>query len=191
MNEGLSEIYNRDKNKKLLFVYAMAKRDINISKVYLDKIQNTTSDIYERDSNIIALYIIYGRIFGKNFDLPKLEIKKLKCTLTEDEKNLHESMIHSRNKIFAHSDASMSNIEVLLGSNDKLITIPKYNTTFIENYYAIAKSLFEKILNKVDEKINELLQYLYAQDNGYKITKQDYVLLGYSNNFFENRMEKK
>lgn len=191
MDAGLSAIYKREENKKLLFVYAMAKRDIRISKTYLDKTQNISTDIYERDANIIALYITYGRIFSKNLDLPKLDIIQLKCQLTEDEQNLHKSLINSRNKIFAHSDAAMNNIQVNLDDKGQLVTAPSHNTTLIEKYHAVGSSLFEKILNAVDKKITGLLKELYAEDNGYKITDKNFVVLGYSNNFWEHYCDKK
>jgi len=191
MDASLSDIYKREENKKLLFVYAMAKRDINISKIYLDKTQNTSLDIYERDANIIALYITYGRIFSKNFDLPKLDISHLNCQLTEDEENLHKSLKHSRDKIFAHSDASMNNIQVNLNSDGKLITTPSHNTTLIEKYHEVGSSLFEKILAAIDKKLNELLKNLYSADNGYKITNKNFVLLGYSNNIWEKYLDRK
>jgi len=191
MDTGLSAIYKREENRRLLFVYAMAKRDIKIAKIYLDKTQDTGLDIYERDANIIVLYITYGRIFSKNLDLPRLNINNLKCQLTEDEESLHKSLIHSRNKIFAHSDASMNNIQINLDINGKLITGASHNTTLIEKYHSTASSLFEKILNALDERIEELLKDLYAQNNGYKVTDKNYVLLGYSNDFWERYFDKK
>lgn len=191
MDASLSGIYKREENKKLLFVYAMAKRDINISKVYLDKTQNTNLDIYERDSNIIALYVIYGRVFSKNFDLPKLGIAHLKCQLTEDEESLHKSLIHSRDKIFAHSDASMNNIQVNMNDAGELVTVPSHNTTLIEKYHDVGSSLFKKILAAIDKKLEELLKDLYGAENGYKITDKNFVLLGYSNSFWEKYLDKK
>ena len=190
MNQGLSAIYKRDENKKLLFVYAMAQRDIKISKVYLDKTQNPHLDIYERDANIIALYITYGRIFHKNFDLPKLHISHLKCQLTEDEENLHKSLIQSRDKIFAHSDASMNNIQVNRNDDNKLITAPSHCTTLIEKYHGVGSALFEKILTEINKKLNELLHILYNEDNGYKITDKNFVILGYSNDFWERYLQR-
>ena len=169
----------------------MAKRDIKISKVYLDKTQNITTDTYEREANIIALYITYGRIFSKNFDLPRLDITSLKCRLTEDEENLHKSLLHSRNKTFAHSDATMNHIQVNMDNKGQLVTAPSRNTTLIEKYHTIGSSLFEKILNAVDKKINSLLKELYAEDNSYKITDKNYVMLGYSNDFWERYLDKK
>ncbi len=190
MDDGLSAIYKREENKKLLFVYAMAKRDIRIAKVYLDKTQKLTGDIYEKDANIIALYIIYGRIFSKNFDLKKLEIASLKCELTEDENNLHKSLTHSRNKIFAHSDASMNTIQIHVDENGQLVTAPSHNTALIERHHDIARGLFEKILNAIDKKIDTLLQNLYAENNDYKITENNFVVLGYSNEFWERYLDK-
>jgi hypothetical protein len=188
MDAGLSAIYKREENKKLLFVYAMAQRDMRLAKIYLDKIQNS-KDMYERDSIIVTLYIIYGRIFSKNFDLPKLDIQKLGCKLNDDELSLHKSLINSRNKIFAHSDASMNNIQICLNDKEELVAVYSHNTTLIEKHHDVTTKLFEKILASVGEKVNKLLHELYAQENGYKVTKKRFALLGYSNNFWERHID--
>lgn len=186
----ISEIQKREKNKKLLFIYAMAKRDLNNAQRFLEKSLDHTQDVNERDAILITLFITYGRIFAKNFDLPRINLKDLQCHLTDDEKAFHESLITLRNKIFAHSDASMNNIQVFLNDKNELDTVSSHNTTLID-YPEIARELFAKMLNAVEIKLKSLLVNLYSQENGYKITDKNFVLLGYSNNFGNVRISTK
>jgi hypothetical protein len=140
---------------------------------------------------LYALYIVYGRIFSKNFDLPKLNMENIKFKLSTDEENLHKSLIHLRDKIFAHSDASMNHIQICMDSYANLVTVSSHNTTLIEKHHDVASSLFTKILNAVEKRINELLKDLYSKNNGYKITDKNFVILSYSNDFLERYHDKK
>jgi hypothetical protein len=84
----------------------------------------------------------------------------------------------------------MNHIQICLDENGKLTDVPSHNTTLIEKYHDIGVSLFDKILAFLEENIKELLEYLYSQNNGYKITDENYVLLGFNNDFFENYHKK-
>lgn len=193
MNKSsISEIYERDKKKQQLFVYATAKRDITLSKQYVEKIKEEKGEnnFYGREANILSLYIIYGRMFSKNFNLPQLKIKNIGCNLTKEEDALHNSLINMRNKIFAHSDAEMNKIQIHRNNEGILIATPTNHTTLIDDYHETALSLFIKIENAIDKKIETLLNELYEQNDGYKVDENNYVLLGYSNTFWE-RIDKK
>lgn len=174
----LSYSEKRSENIKWLFVFVAAKRDLNIAKKYIEKIL-ASKDGVEREALTITLHVVYGRIFGKNYGLPKLKIECLSCHLTQAELDLHYSIIYHRDTIFAHSDLSKNKIQVSL-KEGKLEAYPSYSTTLIDNHHETASTLFDKLIKCSDEKINELLEILYGQNNNLRPTDSSYVLLGCS-----------
>jgi len=133
---------------------------------------------------------IYGRIFGKNENLPKVKINDFK-DLTPENKNIHKFMIRMRNKIFAHSDAIEVKVQVHRDSHGKLEVAMPGCASFIKEHSGSFKDLFEKLLEQAENKLYTLLNDLYDQDDEYKVTKEKYLIMGYTESFWKKYLDTK
>lgn len=166
-NDNISTI----KQKHLFFVFCLAQRDISMVIELLDLL--TKKKAHSRDANIIALYIIYARIFGNNYGLPRLTPKKIGCSLTKKEINYHNGLLKQRNKFFAHYDSLGSEVNVQLDKYNKLLAFATVYTSDIDINSAIAKNLFYKIKKALNKKVKCYLQKLYKN----KISSKQYIIV--------------
>lgn len=180
--ENLSDL-KRERDIKQLFSFSMARRDIKLAQIFLNKFINA-NDKDEREAFVISLYVIYGRIFSKNFNLSQLSIQEFGCKLTADEKSFHDAIISLRNQIFAHTDAKEHNIQISIDTEGKIISVPSNSTAIIE-CKETASSLFDKLLQNSNEKIDTLLKNLYIKNKDFEITKERSILIHYFNGFCE------
>lgn len=150
-------------SKKLFFMLCLAQRDIKTVISLFKKISDV-QDIYEREALLISIHIIYSRIFSRNFGLPRLSLKKIKCEkLNGNEIKEHDAILKLRNSIFAHVNAETHSIDIQRNDQGKPFPVCPWHTSGIDisDRRGNVDSLFLKISVALNIAVDEYLNSHY------------------------------
>lgn len=156
-------IFQRFKKNKLSYLYMLQSefQEVNILINELKNYEPFKLDVREatptQNAFNIAVVISYVRNFKRSYGFNSIEEvnTQLKKDFTKEEYDLHQRMITERDKEFAHSDASVNDIQI-------------YNEGFFSHSRRTVRQLLEKqellklqeMVTKIRKEVDNQIKYL-------------------------------
>ncbi len=194
-NKVISDPIKRIELRKELFLFVMGLRDILIAQSFFDQIKDIQLNKIV-DSNIAGMtygfIICYGRIFHKNDQLGKINFESIKNKLSQEEKQIHNTLMCMRNQDYAHNDPKNNTLHIYYDKkNKKISAIANLNYAFLADYNKTIPPLLIKIKRIFEQKRDELLAKLFSHDSGYQVNEKQSFLISFSPaDFIENPIRK-
>ncbi len=195
MNKKTVELdpYKREPLEKELLLHVLCLRDVSIIKFVWDKIKDKNLEKLTQDdfiAGITTIIISYGRIFGKNDEIGKVNTGNFKSSskISEEEELLHNYLIHLRNSSYAHNAPTESTVDIYYDkSEDRIVAKSYVSFPYLTNYKEHFSSLIEKIEQYLEEQKNYFISKLYTLDAEHSV-KKAHKVLGYRKGIFVNNL---